>query len=143
MISTLQQKINFALNEFKREKRLRENARKVLLMNESLNLDEVDEVDKTESEFFNEFVDRLYIKMNGETNKDQLSINSSERLAFESANTSKNSTLDSKKIARNPSQGSLNSLKSKSSTSSKKSINYDSNLMSVRRQFLVKGLKKF
>ena len=151
MIITLQQKVHFALNEFKREKRLKENARKILSMNESFNLDdECVTDDKTDSEFFNEcqsLVDRLYNKMNGESNanklKDDLSINSSERLNFESANTSKSSTLDSKHITRNPSQGSLNSIKSKSSTSSRKSINYDSNLMSVRRQFLVKGLKNF
>lgn len=148
MITTLQQKVNFALNEFRREKRLKENARKIFSMNQSLNLDDVEE-DKTDSEFFNEFVDRLYSKMNGHnTNKlkDDLSINSSERMnesVNTSNNTSKNSTLDSKKITRNPSQGSLNSIKSKSSTTSRKSNNYDSNLMPVRRQFLVKGLKNF
>lgn len=148
MISTLQQKVNFALNEFKREKRLRENARKILSMNESLNLDDDELVgqDRTDAELFTEFVDSLYAKMNGGTGgklKDDQSMTSSERtLNGGSANTSKNSTLD-KKITRNPSQGSLNSLKSKSSTSSKKSINYDSNLMPIRSQFLVKGLKNF
>lgn len=147
MISTLQQKVNFALNEFKREKRLRENARKILSMNESLNLDdELGATDRTDAELFNEFVDNLYAKMHGRADgklKDDQSITSSERtLNCGSASTSKNSTLD-KKITRNPSQGSLNSLKSKSSTSSKKSINYDSNLMPVRSQFLVKGLKNF
>lgn len=146
MISTLQQKVNFALNEFKREKRLKENARRILSMNESLNLDddEIEQDDKTDSKFFNDFVDRLYNKMNDQSKlKDDLSINSSEQMNYESANTSKNSTLDSKRITRNPSQGSLNSIKSKSSTSSKKSINYDSNLIPVRRQFLLKGLKNF
>lgn len=146
MISTLQQKVNFALNEFKREKRLRENARKILSMNESLNLDDDEPADRTDAELFNEFVDSLYAKMNGRADgklKDNQSLTSSERtLNCGSASTSKNSTLD-KKITRNPSQGSLNSLKSKSSTSSKKSINYDSNLMPVRSQFLVKGLKNF
>lgn len=147
MISTLQQKVNFALNEFKREKRLRENARKILSMNESLNLDDDELVgqDRTDAELFNEFVDSLYAKMNGPDGKlkDDQSMTSSElTLNGGSASTSKNSTLD-KKITRNPSQGSLNSMKSKSSTSSKKSINYDSNLMPVRSQFLVKGLKNF
>jgi len=145
MISTLQQKINFALNEFKREKRLKENARKIISMSESFSLDDDIQDDKTDSKFFNEFVDRLYNKMNGETDsaklKDDSSINSSEQM--DSANTSKNSTLDSKRITRNPSQGSLNSIKSKSSTSSKRTTNYDSNLMPARRQFLVKGLKNF
>lgn len=137
MINALQSRLTCALDEFKREQKLKENARRISLMRDQLSL-----FDDLTPSFSDEFDELDYAQMEKNTDNEQDADDLSQ-LSISSGSKGANSLQH---IYRHLSQGSLTSLRSKSSTSStRKSIPiYEANhAMPIRKQLLLKGSKNF
>jgi hypothetical protein len=134
MISALQVRLTCALDEFKREQKLKENARRISLMRDQLPL-----FDDLTPSYSDEFDELDYSPLGKHTDNEQDDLS---QLSISSG--SKGNSLQ--QIYRHLSQGSLTSLRSKSSTSSsRKSVPmYEANhAMPLRKQLLLKGSKNY
>lgn len=135
MITALQTRLTCALDEFKREQKLKENVRRISLMRNQLPLLD-DDLNPSLSDEFDE-LDYTPLRKHADNQLDNLS-----QLSISS--DSKGSSFQ--QMYRHLSQASLTSLRSKSSTSSsRKSVPmYEPNhAMPLRKQLLLKGSKNF